>query len=56
MDPDVILRDLRGAVMQFEDSCCEEHVKEASEELAEKFRALDEWLSEGGFLPSYWAR
>lgn len=47
MDPNETLRELRHLI----EINGEENF---SEEIAEKFTALDEWLSKGGFLPADW--
>jgi len=55
MDPNQALADAREAyalVNRTEDDA-EDHLQ-ALEDLAEAFRALDEWISQGGFLPSEW--
>lgn len=46
-DPNEALRELRHLI---EINGEEDY----SEEIAEKFQALDEWLSKGGFLPEDW--
>jgi len=54
MDPNVTLRQLRAAVS---DMAGDEFEFDASAvgDAAELFEALDEWLSNGGFLPEDWA-
>ena len=51
MDPDEALRKMRQALKWYEegleDDDCEESLVVAA-------RALDEWLSKGGFLPEAW--
>lgn len=56
MDPTETLRLLRLTIKQ---QRVDEHplLRTAqSEEIAECFEALDEWLSKGGFLPADWNR
>lgn len=51
MDPEVALHELRelaAKIMSFEGEAYDAHM------LAEKFDALDNWLSEGGFAPAAW--
>lgn len=51
MDPDEALKLLQGLARRLEDD-----VDEEAREMAERFIALDDWLSQGGFLPREWAR
>lgn len=50
MDPNEALRVVREAARRLLD----EYDAEAAYELAERFVALDEWLTRGGFLPAVW--
>jgi len=50
MDPNEALRAAREAVDRF----LYRHSPEAAEELAERFVALDDWLTSGGFPPTDW--
>jgi hypothetical protein len=43
MDPNAALRELREAIHQ-----------DDTHTAAERFEALDEWLSRGGYLPERW--
>lgn len=56
MDPNKALADLREAVKAIteDDFCCADHGELAGQDLAEKFAALDEWLTKGGFPPNVW--
>lgn len=54
MDPNAVLAALREAVQLLEDQCCPGHLEEAADEVAEKFKALDLWLTKGGFPPADW--
>lgn len=56
MDPNAALKDLRDAVTGFylsADSNDDGGPIDGGE-IAEKFEALDEWLSKGGFAPAAW--
>lgn len=55
MDPNETLRLMREAL---EDSSLLEGdaADRAREDVCEYVRALDEWLTKGGFLPDAWAR
>lgn len=55
MDPNTALVEMRehaGVCQTAKDGSDEEY--DAMVALAEKFEALDEWLSKGGFLPTAW--
>jgi hypothetical protein len=54
MDPNAALAEARQAADQVEASGDEGIDVDAAFTLTEKFRALDEWLSRGGFLPADW--
>lgn len=57
MDPDITLAMLRVARVQFESSPEHSAAEQAAAlDIAESARALDEWLSQGGFLPEDWKR
>ena len=51
MDPNETLRELRRLVTRLSDQYAGDD-SAAAQAMAEKFDALDEWLSRGGFLPS----
>lgn len=51
MDPNATLEDIQSILAYEESNPLELH---HYEELAERIRALDEWLSAGGFLPDAW--
>lgn len=52
MDPNEVLRLLRELT---ETADADEYAaNQLYVEVAEKFRALDEWMSKGGFLPDAW--
>lgn len=53
MDPNEVLADLRARCDAVEASFSEE-VHLAARPLVDSFRALDEWISRGGFLPKDW--
>jgi hypothetical protein len=62
MDPDTCLKDIRSLVarimsydLNIVDVGADEY-EEKTTELAEKFVALDLWLSGKGFLPKAWDR
>lgn len=50
MDPDAVLGQLRDLTREGHFHAPPEEAKE----IAELFRSLDEWLSNGGFLPEPW--
>ena len=54
MDPDETLRNARQADEDYRETDDAETANDASERLAEAFRALDDWLSKGGFPPADW--
>lgn len=56
MDPNQALADIRADAASILDgsACCAAHGEMAAAELALKFRALDEWLTQGGFPPEVW--
>lgn len=55
MDPDQALKDIRHYVNVVERDGGES-APATADALVESFRALDDWLSTGGFLPSDWQR
>jgi len=61
MDPNKALEVARtelermDALGDSDDALDQEAAQEAQREVAEAFRALDEWISYGGFLPASWA-
>lgn len=54
MDPNETLVRLRAAVERMRSALDESEERDAACEAAEAAAALDEWLSEGGFLPVLW--
>ena len=59
MDPDVALevaRESAAGIMAALDSENAAEILMYAEMLAERFQALDEWLTRGGFLPAAWQR
>lgn len=53
MDPNATLARLRELLAVDPDESPEAAL-ENFDEVAEKFKALDEWMSNGGFLPTDW--
>ncbi len=56
MDPDEALRELRRLIEDSFGAYDKEDAWESLDEARHQFKALDEWLSKGGFLPSDWRR
>ena len=57
MDPDAALHDAHKALAEYRSAQDHENSGDAqthAEELADAFEALDEWLTQGGFLPKDW--
>lgn len=54
MDPHAALAELRQAVRDYQQSPSGENALVAADTFTERFEALDEWLSKGGFLPRDW--
>lgn len=57
MDPNAALkeaREMREAMRAWLAVDCVRAALEAAEMMADRFEALDEWLSNGGFLPNEW--
>ena len=56
MDPNTTLEELRRRVIDILAAFDDERGIATSDaaELAEAFRALDTWISNGGFLPAAW--
>jgi hypothetical protein len=54
VDPDETLDQMRQAVDEYENASTLGLEAEAAERLIERFVALDEWLSGGGFAPADW--
>lgn len=52
MDPNKSLTELRQMV----DAVSADQLVGITQRLAEQFEALDEWLTDGGFLPEGWAQ
>ncbi len=57
MDPDVGLQLLRAAVTRIDAVDADPEGSWGGElsEVLERFAALDEWMSRGGFLPADWS-
>jgi len=62
MDPDAALQTARDALARIDALDANEDVPyyiekraDQTEIVSESFRALDEWLTKGGFLPAAWA-
>lgn len=58
MDPDQLLAELIEHAWKFEEANRRGHFDPAlteARELSEKFRALDNWLKGGGYIPERWA-
>ena len=63
MDPEVALKNARAAAEEIREieqrgdvsSMIEDELDAATARLVESFMALDEWISEGGFLPKDWS-
>ncbi len=53
MDPNKLLEEIR-ALQPFDDTIEEEDARTMLRDMYEKFEALDEWLSKGGYLPRDW--
>ena len=59
MDPNAALASLREALADAREAAegdSNDAEIEAWQEVGERIDALDQWLSNGGFLPSAWAR
>lgn len=56
MDPDQTLTDLRDISAKMAEGMYVPALMAAAHELMEKFQALDEWMSKGGFAPKDWSR
>lgn len=56
MDPNEALVALRDCAQDIENGTDEYTFAETAQTMAEKFEALDDWLSRGGFPPSDWVR
>lgn len=56
MDPDEVLRLARIANEKSLTTNDIDLCVELAEEALERYAALDEWISKGGFLPAAWAR
>ncbi len=54
MDPDVLLSELIAETAELDTIKWPDCDQTLFESIAEKFAALDEWLSKGGFLPERW--
>jgi len=54
MDPDQALDDGRRALAAWEDAESPGDEHDAARDMGEAFGALDDWLSNGGFLPERW--
>ena len=56
MDPDTALANARAAAFRAETTTDAEDREAAALEVVVAFRALDDWLSEGGYRPQPWQR
>lgn len=56
MDPTTLLAEIRSALAAAENSTALEAKVLMYQDAAEKFEALDEWMSKGSFGPSQWVR
>lgn len=59
MDPDAVLANARAAsarAAKIYQTFDDPRYAEALQEVDEAFRALDEWLTKGGFPPAVWRR
>lgn len=54
MDPDVVLAELRIQATAVIDAAAFPEISDGYLIFVERFRALDDWLAEGGFLPKPW--
>jgi len=54
MDPNQALADAREALARYDAAESEDSVILAACDAVESFRALDEWVSRGGFFPNTW--
>jgi len=54
MDPNQALEDAREAMARLDASTEQADMIAAALDVTEVFRSLDEWISNGGFLPSAW--
>lgn len=54
MDPNITLDSIRALVISIHEAENPDDVDELAEKLATDIRALDEWLTSGGFLPKAW--
>lgn len=56
MDPTATLSIIRVLIKQIEDTDGNAYVQlaDVADELAEHVKALDQWISNGGFLPVQW--
>lgn len=54
MDPNATLQALRAALIDYDQAIRKSVADEAADRALEAFRALDEWIAKGGFLPEDW--
>jgi hypothetical protein len=54
MDPNATLQALRAALSDYDQAIRKSVADEAADRALEAFRALDEWITRGGFLPEDW--
>jgi hypothetical protein len=54
VDPDQALRDLRAALRDWHRSHPQDRL-DALRDVATAAEALDDWISDGGFLPTDWS-
>lgn len=55
MDVNEVLRDLRRALQDWRIAATQESALNAATEIVNDAEALDEWLSQGGYLPADWS-
>jgi len=54
MDPNETLRTMREAIARYDNAIKLVDADDAASDVLDAARALDEWLSHGGFLPKAW--
>ena len=54
MDPNTALANAREASARLDASTGQADMIEAALDIAAAYRALDEWITRGGFLPADW--
>ncbi len=57
MDPNATLAEIRRLIDDLDNGrCSPSQARRARADVADLFRALDEWITRGGFLPTAWQR